>query len=162
MIIGCCGSGKTTLAKKLSNKLNLPLIHLDKLNWRDNWQNISKEEFDDLLWAEVIKPTWIIDGNYERTIPLRLKYCDTVIYMDYSCISCLYGVIKRVVMGYGKSRPDMGGYCPERFDFDFIKFVWNFNKNNRKRYYDILSSKEDIQVIILRNRRQAAHFLQGL
>ena len=65
-------------------------------------------------------------------------------------------------MGYGKSRPDMGGYCPERFDFDFIKFVWNFNKNNRKRYYDILSSKEDIQVIILRNRRQAAHFLQGL
>lgn len=162
MIIGCCGSGKTTLAKKLSNKLNLPLIHLDKLNWRDNWQNISKEEFDDLLWAEVIKPTWIIDGNYERTIPLRLKYCDTVIYMDYSRISCLYGVIKRVVMGYGKSRPDMGGYCPERFDFDFIKFVWNFNKNNRKRYYDILSSKEDIQVIILRNRRQAAHFLQGL
>lgn len=162
MIIGCCGSGKTTLAKKLSNKLNLPLIHLDKLNWRDNWQNISKEEFDDLLWAEVIKPTWIIDGNYERTIPLRLKYCDTVIYMDYSRISCLYGVIKRVVMGYGKSRPDMGGYCPERFDFDFIKFVWNFNKNNRKRYYDILSSREDIQVIILRNRRQAAHFLQGL
>lgn len=162
MIIGCCGSGKTTLARKLSNKLNLPLIHLDKLNWRDNWQNISKEEFDDLLWAEVIKPTWIIDGNYERTIPLRLKYCDTVIYMDYSRISCLYGVIKRVVMGYGKSRPDMGGYCPERFDFDFIKFVWNFNKNNRKRYYDILSSKEDIQVIILRNRRQAAHFLQGL
>lgn len=159
MIIGCCGSGKTTLAKKLSNKLNLPLIHLDKLNWRDNWQNISKEEFDDLLWAEVIKPTWIIDGNYERTIPLRLKYCDTVIYMDYSRISCLYGVIKRVVMGYGKSRPDMGGYCPERFDFDFIKFVSNFNKNNRKRYYDILSSKEDIQVIILRNRRQAAHFL---
>ena len=138
------------------------MIHLDKLNWRDNWQNISKEEFDDLLWAEVIKPTWIIDGNYERTIPLRLKYCDTVIYMDYSRISCLYGVIKRVVMGYGKSRPDMGGYCPERFDFDFIKFVWNFNKNNRKRYYDILSSKEDIQVIILRNRRQAAHFLQGL
>lgn len=162
MIIGCCGSGKTTLARKLSNKLNLPLIHLDKLNWRDNWQNISKEEFDDLLWAEVIKPTWIIDGNYERTIPLRLKYCDTVIYMDYSRISCLYGVIKRVVMGYGKSRPDMGGYCPERFDFDFIKFVWNFNKNNRKRYYDILSSKEDIQVIILRNHRQAAHFLQGL
>ena len=162
MIIGCCGSGKTTLAKKLSNKLNLPLIHLDKLNWRDNWQNISKEEFDDLLWAEVIKPTWIIDGNYERTIPLRLKYCDTVIYMDYSRISCLYGVIKRVVMGYGKSRPDMGGYCPERFDFDFIKFVWNFNKNNRKRYYDILSREADIQVIILRNRRQAAHFLQGL
>lgn len=162
MIIGCCGSGKTTLAKKLSNKLNLPLIHLDKLNWRDNWKNISKEEFDDLLWAEVVKPTWIIDGNYERTIPLRLKYCDTVIYMDYSRISCLYGVIKRVVTGYGKSRSDMGGYCPERFDLDFIKFVWSFNKKNRKRYYDILSSREDIQVIILRNRRQAAHFLQGL
>lgn len=48
-----------------------------------------------------------------RTIPLRLKYCDTVIYMDFSRTICVYGAIKRVVKNYGKSRLDMGGYCPE-------------------------------------------------
>ncbi|MEG0320030.1 MAG: EutP/PduV family microcompartment system protein [Niameybacter sp.] len=162
MIIGCCGSGKTTLTKQLSNKFNIPSIHLDKLNWRDNWENISSEAFDQLLAAEVVKSEWIIDGNYNRTIPTRMAYCDTIIYLDYPRLTCLYGVIKRVVTGYGKSRPDMGGYCPERFDWDFLKFVWHFNKNNRKKYYDLLRNQKDIKVIILRNRRQAAAFIQGL
>lgn len=113
MIIGCCGSGKTTLAKELALKLNLPLVHLDKLYWRGNWESISNDEFNTLIMNEVIKPKWIIDGNYNSNIPLRLKYCDTVIYLDYSRFTSLYGVLKRVITGYGKSRADMGGNCPE-------------------------------------------------
>ena len=72
IIIGNSGSGKSTLAKELAVRLNLPLIHLDKLFWRDNWQHISRDEFDDLLLSELKKERWIIDGNFGRTIPLRL------------------------------------------------------------------------------------------
>lgn len=131
MVIGCCGSGKSTLSKALAKKLKLPLVHLDVLNWRDDWQAISNEEFDDLLLAEVQKEAWIIDGNYNRTIELRLQYCDAVIYLDYSRFRCLFGVLKRVIRNYGQTRSDMGGHCPERFDLSFLKFVWNFNKNNQ-------------------------------
>lgn len=162
MIIGCSGCGKTTLAKRLADKLHLPLIHLDVLNWRDDWNPVPKEEFEVLLSTEVVKPEWIIDGNYNRTIPLRLQYCDTVIYMDFSRVKCIYGVLKRVIKGYGKSRPDMGGNCPERFDFEFLKFVWNFNKKNRKRYYEMLEAQKTAQVIVLKNRQQAARFLQNM
>lgn len=165
MIIGGCGCGKTTLAKKLSDKLKLSLIHLDVLYWRDNWQNVSKDEFDNQMLHEVTKPKWIIDGNHGRTIPFRLKYCDTVIYMDYSQLKCVCGVIKRILKNYGKSRPDMGGYCPERFNIEkieFFKSVWNFNKNNRKDYYDILSNANDVRIIILKNRKQEREFLQRL
>ena len=109
LIIGGNGCGKTTLGETLGSKLELPLIHLDMLYWRDNWENASKDEFDDLLLKELSKPKWIIDGNMNRTIPLRLKYCDTVIYMDFSRTICVYGAIKRVVKNYGKSRLDMGG-----------------------------------------------------
>ena len=162
MIMGCPGSGKTTLARKLSAKLNLPLVHLDVLNWRDCWQAISMEEFDALLLQEVQKEVWIIDGNYHRTIPLRLEQCDTVIYLDYSRMTCLFGVIQRVLKGYGKSRPDMGGNCPERFDFSFLKFVWDFNRNNRKNYLEMLSHQKDKSVIIFHNRRECSEFLRKL
>lgn len=165
IIIGGNGCGKTTFAKVLSDKLKLPLIHIDILYWRDNWQTASKDEFDELLLQEVIKPKWIIDGNNSRSIPIRLKYCDTVIYMDYSRISCIYGVIKRVIKNHGKSRPDMGGYCREKFDkkeFEFFKSVWNFNKNNRKSYYDMINNAEDIKIIILKNRKHMVKFLQRL
>ena len=70
--------------------------------------------------------------------------------MDFSRLKCVYGVIKRIIKNYGKSRPDMGGYCPERLDvekFAFLKFVWNFNKNNRKRFYDMLHNANDVKII---------------
>lgn len=162
IIIGGNGCGKTTVAKKLSQMLNLPLVHLDTLYWRDNWQNVSAEEFDELLLEELHKPQWILDGNILRTLPLRLKYCDTVIYMDFPRLSCVWGVMKRTVTHYGKSRPDMGGYCPEGFDreeFAFLKTVWNFNRKNRKRIYTLLECEKGIEKIILRNRRQVKKFL---
>ena len=111
LIIGSAGAGKTTFARKLSLKLNLPLVHLDKLYWRDNWQHLSKDEFDPLLQKELEKSEWIIDGNFNRTIPHRLKYCDTVFFFDFHAIYCLWGITKRVVQNYGKIRDDMGGTC---------------------------------------------------
>lgn len=69
MIIGGNGSGKTTFSKILCEKLKLPLIHLDVLYWRDNWQPASQDEFDELLMRELTKPKWIMDGNISRTIP---------------------------------------------------------------------------------------------
>ena len=123
---------------------------------------MPRETFDALLAAEVNKPAWIIDGNYNRTLPLRLQYCDTVIYMDYPRILCLWGLLKRVVTSYGKSRSDMGGNCPERFDCEFLSFVWNFNKANRQRYHQLLKQETGKRVIILRSRRETRRFLSGL
>lgn len=162
LIIGCSGAGKTTLALQLSEKLGLPLVHLDALYWRDNWQGISNEEFDRLLIEELIKQKWIIDGNYGRTIPLRLEYCDTVIYLDYSRLTCIFGVFKRVARWYGKTRPDMGENCPEHVDFEFLKFIWTFNKKYRERYLKMLDEADNKKVIILKNRKQAEKFIQSL
>lgn len=162
IVIGCCGSGKTTLSKLLSKMLDLPIVHLDSLYWRDNWQPASNDEFDDWLLAELKKPYWIIDGNNKRTMPLRLKYCDTVIFLDYDRINCLFGVIKRVITNYGKCRSDMGGNCPEKFDFDFLKYVWNFNKINRNKYFELLADNKDKKIIILKNRRELQQFIQNL
>lgn len=162
MIIGGNGAGKTTFSEKLRDQLQLPLVHLDALYWRDNWQAASHEEFDALLMRELVKPRWIMDGNMHRTIPMRLPYCDTVIYMDYSTLRCVCGVIKRSVQNHGKSRPDMGGYCLEKFDrrtFSFIRSVWQFNKKNRKRYYEMLDEACGAEIIILKNRRQTKAFL---
>ena len=162
MIIGCGGAGKSTLARQLGEKLNIPVVHLDKLFWKPGWVESAKEEIDAKIMEELSKPQWIMDGNYNRTLPRRLRYCDTVIYLDFSRFACLMGVAKRIITTYGKVRPDMGEGCPERFDLDFLKWVWNFNKNHRERYYRLLNETDGIEKIVLKNRRAVKKFLKSI
>ena len=162
VIIGCGGAGKSTLARKLGEKTGLPVVHLDKLFWKPGWVETSREEFDALLAQELAKDQWIMDGNFNRTMPERMKRCDTIIYLDFSRFACLMGVLKRVITTYGKVRPDMGEGCPERIDLDFLKWVWNFNKNKRESYYKLLNEAENVETIVLKNRRAVKMFLKTL
>lgn len=161
LIVGCCGSGKSTLAIALGKKLNLPVVHLDKLFWREGWVSIPQEEFDQLLLEELEKERWIIDGNYGRTMAMRLKRADTVIVLDFPTITCLWGVMKRVITNYGKTRVDMGDNCPERFDWEFLKFVATFRRKGRKVLFSRLSEVTGKEIIILKNRRQVKDFIRG-
>ena len=162
MIIGCGGAGKSTLARQLGEKTGLPVVHLDKLFWKPGWESLSRDESDVLHRRELAKERWIIDGNFDRTIPERLARCDTVIYLDFSRLACLLGVCKRILTTYGTVRPDMGEGCPERFDWEFLCWVWNFNKNKRTRNYRLLSEVEEVDIIILKNRRQVERYLRNL
>lgn len=162
IIIGCGGAGKSTLARQLGEKTGLPVVHLDKLFWHPGWVESTKEEMDAKIMQALAQPQWIMDGNFNRTLPERLKRCDTVIYLDFSRVACLMGVLKRVITTYGTVRPDMAEGCPERIDLDFLKWVWNFNKNKREKYYKLLNEAEGVETIVLKNRRAVKRFLKQI
>ena len=162
LIIGCGGAGKSTLARALGEKTGLPVVHLDRLFWKPGWVETPKAEFDTVIRREMAKPRWIMDGNFHRTLSERILHCDTVIYLDFNRFTCLLGVAKRVITTYGRVRPDMAEGCPERFDWDFVKWVWNFNKRNRNRYHQTLGQAENVTVHILKNRQQVRAFLESL
>ncbi len=162
IVIGCPGAGKTTLAIKLGQKTGLPVVHLDSLFWLPGWTQRPREEFDRLLMEELQKDAWIVDGNYGRTMPLRMEACDTVVCLDSPTIVCILGVIKRVITNHGKTRVDMGKDCPERFDWEFLKFVWNFRKNERKKLLRAMEDNRHKEIIVLKNRRQVKKYLNSL
>lgn len=162
MIIGCSGAGKSTLARQLGELTGIPVVHLDKLFWKPGWVERTPEEFDPLVQQELEKDTWIMDGNFSRTMPQRIQRCDTVIYLDFSRTVCLLGVLKRVLTTYGTVRPDMGGGCPERLDMAFLKWVWNYNKNKRESNYRLLNEATHAETIVLKNRRSVRRFLKQI
>ena len=163
MIIGCGGAGKSTLARQLGEKLGLPVVHLDQIWWAPgNWQHITRENFDTQIMLEMEKPQWIMDGNFNRTIELRLAKCDTVIYLDMPRIICLKNWIGRVIKNWGNARADMAPGCNEWFDPEMAGWIWRFNKDNRKRYYELLNHLDNKQVYILKNRREVKAFLDTL
>ena len=161
IIIGCPGSGKSRLSKILAKKLNLPLIHLDKLYWKPNWQEVSKEEFNELLLNELQKPLWILDGNFGRTLELRLKYADHVILMNYPTLTCILRVLKRVITNRGKTREDMTEGCNEKLDIEFLKYVKKFKKIRLPQMMQVLN-KSTVPVTQIKNDRELKRFINSL
>lgn len=161
LVLGCPGSGKTTLAVKLGVLSGLPVVHLDKLFWKPGWVQSTREEFYPALQAELEKDAWIMDGNFNSSIPRRLAYCDRVIYFDLPRLVSLWGVLTRVLKAYGITRPDMGEGCPEHFDRDFIGLIWNFEKTQGIHNKEIIKNSGK-PVIWLRSRREARMFLNDV
>ena len=163
LIIGCPGAGKTTLARQLGEKLALPVVHLDRIFWSPgNWEHLEQKDFDKALLAELEKSKWIIEGNYDRTLPLRLSYCDGVIWLDFSRYACMGGWFKRMILNWGKVRSDMAPGCVERYEREFAAFIWNFNQENREKYYRLLNEATHAYTIVLKNRRMVKKFLKSL
>ncbi|UCZ52198.1 DNA topology modulation protein [Bacillus shivajii] len=159
-IIGSGGSGKSTLARRLNEILNIDVFHLDAHFWRPGWI-IAKREEQITAQRELMKnDSWIIDGNYQSTMDLRLKAADTIIFLDMPKTLCIYRVFKRWWMYRKKKRPDMGDGCAERLDVNFLKFVWNFQKKKKPEILRKLELyKKEKDIIILDSPKAVKLFL---
>lgn len=164
IIIGCGGAGKSTLARKLGEVLNIKVYHLDALYWKPGWVMTEIDEWKTLIKHMIEKETWILDGNYSSTMDMRAQAADSIIFLDYSASRCLYGVVKRRIMYHSRTRPDMNEGCPERLDWEFIKWVAQYK---RKKAPGILSKLEEFKfqgkkIYHLKNSRETEAFLEGL
>ena len=158
-IIGGSGSGKTTLANILSTELKLPAIHLDAINYSSNWVEIDKEERDKIISNKSAEDKWIIDGNYNKTLQERFEKADLIIWLDYSTIKQLKGVIKRYLKTYNKERPEIPG-CKERLDFTFIRYVLTYNKKKRPVIVEYLKNIPKEKVLVFKKQKDLNKWLK--
>jgi adenylate kinase family enzyme len=163
-ILGPSGAGKSTLARHLGEILGIEVVHLDKLYWRPGWVEPPEEEFRASVIEAVLGEAWVIDGNYrDRGAGAeRLAACDTIIFMDFPRRVCLWQVFGRIVRTYGRVRPDMGEGCPEQFDWEFVKWVWDTPKRRPSNVATIDAHRATKRVIDLRSRREVARFLRAV
>lgn len=163
VLIGSGGSGKSTLARQLGKKLKLNVYHLDALFWKPNWVGVPKDEQRKVQKDLVKREKWIIDGNYGGTMEIRLHAADTIIFLDIHRVICVYRAFKRMLQYRNKTRPDMGEGCQERFDLDFLKWIWSYPKNKRPEILNRLEQlSRDKQVIFLKSPGEVKKFIEKI
>jgi adenylate kinase family enzyme len=163
LLIGSGGAGKSTLARKISEKLGLPCVHLDRLFWKPGWVEPDRAEFRQKQLKFLKGKAWVIDGNYGATQELRLKYADTVLFLGLSRWICLWRVLKRYASFRGRHRPDMTPGCLERLDLVYLSWVWNYPQRGGRAALERLSKLgKSKRVVILRNPREVRSYLAGL
>jgi adenylate kinase family enzyme len=139
VILGCSGAGKSTFARALGAKLGLPVVHLDALFWRPGWTEPEPGEFRAAVEAAVAGEAWITEGNFvSRTFDLRLPRADTVIFIHQPRWLCAFRILWRVATFFHRgSRPDLAEGCPEKFDWTFFLWTWNFEKQSQPRILEM-------------------------
>jgi len=157
LVIGCPGAGKSTFARRLRDATGLPLHYLDQLFWRADRTHLDRDEFDTRLKAILSRDEWIIDGNYARTLPMRLERCDTVFFLDYSTSVCIEGIAAR----WGTQREDMP-WVETETDADFIDFVQRFHADTRPAILDCLNSVKGVDIYRFRDRRDAERYFSTI
>jgi adenylate kinase family enzyme len=162
VVIGSGGSGKSTFSQRLGEATGLPVIHLDKLFWKPNWTRTPADQWVQIVRGETEKPEWIMDGNFGGTREIRMRAADTIILLDMPRWLCMYRILMRVLIYWNGTRPDMAEGCNERFDREFIMWVWNYRKDSRKRALRELESQAGKDIILLKSRRDVAGFLEKM
>ena len=158
VVIGCSGSGKSVFSRKLRDVTGLTLYYLDMIWHKPDGTNISREEFDEKLRSIMSRDSWIIDGNYQRTLETRIKACDIVFLIDLPTETCIEGALSRI----GKKREDMPWFENE-LDPQFRQWIESFRENQLPEIYRLLEKyKNGRQIVIFRTREQADKFIEKL
>ncbi len=153
-IIGGSGTGKTTLSNNLGKSLNLPIFHIDGINYLPNWVQRDKSERDKIILEITSKDRWIIDGTYRSTLEERIKRSDLVIYLDYSTFAQIKGILTRALKNGKKEKPEIPG-CKEQMNFSFFSWVLLWRTIKRKEIIEIINNNCNTDnLLIFKNRKQ--------
>jgi adenylate kinase family enzyme len=163
LVMGSSGSGKSTFARQLSGLTGIPFVSLDALFWKPGWVESDRAEFRARVNEAARQPRWIMDGNYTSSGSgeLRRDSSDTVIWFDLPRSSCMFGIMKRIGGSYGKVRPEMAEGCPEKIDFEFLRYVWTYRRVQRPKllaYFQGL--RADQSFVCFTDRGQADDYLK--
>lgn len=158
-IVGCGGSGKSYLARELGGILDAPVTHLDAVFFDEDWNPLSMEDFAAAQRDLVAQPTWVIDGNYNSTLQVRLEACDTVVLMDVSTPAALWGIVSRQIR-HGAGHKGNGVH--NRIHWGVIKYVATYRRRMRPR---VMAKIEEFasghaEVVLLRSRRRTRRWLE--
>lgn len=168
-VVGTTGSGKTTLARQLSERLGIPHVELDALHWDPGWTPADPEVFSQRTVQALSGGAWVTDGNYSRVRDIVWGRADTVVWLDYALPVILGRLVWRTVRRLVR-REELWNQNRERFAGAFLSrdsiILWALQTyRRRRREYPVLFGRPEyahLLVVRLRSPREARRWLDGL
>jgi len=168
-VIGGSCTGKTTLSRELSRRLDVPHVELDSLHHDAGWQEAPAEvlqaRVDEALAAA--PDGWVVDGNYHGKIgTFVLERADTVVFLDMP-----FGLTLRRVLGRtlrrSLTREELwnGNRESLRIAFSRDSIVWwvlKTHRSHRRKWPDRLAGQPHLSVVRLRSPREVRRWVQSI
>ena len=169
VVVGVTGSGKTTFAHALAQRLNVPHVELDALFWEPGWREAPRDAFRERVAQALSGPAWVVDGNYSLARDIVWGRAETLIWLDYALPLILWRLTLRTWRRL-VTRQELWNGNRERlrevlFSRDSL-YVWALKSypKHQREYPAVLNQPEyaHLDVVRLRSPRAAGKWLSGL
>lgn len=161
VVVGVSASGKSTFSRRLSEKLHIPVTHMDSIMWQPGWEYRGDDYVANQISAISQTEQWIIEGYIVSDARLDLfEKADQIIYLDYPGWLSAWRYLKRCWKYRKNPRAELPG-SPEKFSFKFLKLVycksetWKLDKLFQKNNWNNKITRYTLP-------KQADTFLQNL
>ena len=168
-VVGNTGSGKTALARRISERLGIPHVELDAIRWGANWTETPDDIFRDrvslALWGEA----WVADGNYSLVRDIVWPRAQMIVWLDYPLRTAMWRLLLRTLRRCF-TREELWNGNRESFRVAFLSreslFLWGLKSHpRRRRDYPALVQRPEyahLEMVRLHSPREAEHWLDRL
>ncbi|WP_238164597.1 AAA family ATPase [Kribbella pittospori] len=166
LVAGTSASGKTTLARGISQRLDVPHIEIDALFHGPDWTP------RDTFLAEVdefsSRPEWVTEWQYSSVRPLLAERAELVVWLDLSRTTVMRQVVRRTVRRSVRKEQLWNGNQepPLRTVFTdpdhIIRWAWKTHHENANRIAALLSERPELAIVRLPSHTAARRWLDGV
>ena len=162
-VVGVSGSGKSTFATALADRLAVPHLELDSVYHQAEWTHLEPDEFQAAIAPTLAEPAWVIDGNYSEVQPLVWERADTVIWLDLDRPIVMRRVVgrtwRRVLRRqelWNGNREPIGNLFALNPEESIIRWAWTKHGPTRTKYAAAMDDEANADLTFHRLRGPAA------
>ena len=160
VIFGASGAGKSYMSRRIAEFTKHPVYHLDAVFYQNGWVTVSEDEFIERQREMMSGGTWIIEGNYKKTMEFRFSAADLVIFLDVNRFTRIWAAARR----QGKKRPELPD-LEKRSVFskeflDLVKLQWSHGKATHDKVIELCGKYSGKAFLYIKGRRGVKKILK--
>lgn len=170
VIVGTSCSGKTTLASKIAELLDIKHVNLDSIHWLSDWKERDNDDFRSIT-AKTLKgaDSWVCDGNYSFVRDIVWKHATHIVWLNYPFWFIMFRALKRTSRRVFLHEEFVNGNY-EGFRHAFMSrdsILWWIiltYRKNKTLYPPLLddAQKRGVDIVIARKPQEAEFFVKSL
>jgi adenylate kinase family enzyme len=167
-VVGTSGSGKTTVARAIADKLGIRHIELDAINWQPGWTELPKDQFYERVREETKHGDWTIDGNYSAVREIIWDRVDTIVWLDMPFIPVFLRIVWRTIRRI-LTQEELWNTNTEKLDalvgkYGMPLWVIQTHEKRRKEYPPLLADPKlsHVDIKVFKSLREVNAWIESL